>query len=225
MMPGYYAEKLAAERLRACYDLAPPRVKAYLEAETAFVLERISPSMLVLELGCGYGRVLKRLVPRAGTVVGIDTSLASLLMAREDLSKTPSCHLAAMDAASMGFAGRVFDLTVCIQNGLSAFHVSQPRLVAEAVRVTRSGGRVLFSSYSPSFWNERLNWFELQAAAGLIGEIDDAATGNGVIVCKDGFQATTVSPERFRSLAKGIGLVPKIFEVDGSSLFCEMIIP
>jgi 2-polyprenyl-6-hydroxyphenyl methylase/3-demethylubiquinone-9 3-methyltransferase len=224
-MPGYYAEKLAAERLRSCYDLAPPRVKTYLAAETAFVLECVSSSMLVLELGCGYGRVLERLVPRAGTVVGIDTSLPSLLMARNYLGQAPSCHLAAMDAASMGFADRVFDLTACIQNGLSAFHVSQPRLVAEAVRVTRSGGRVLFSSYASGFWEERLRWFELQAAAGLIGEIDDAATGNGVIVCKDGFRATTVSPERFRGLAEGAGLVPRIFEVDGSSLFCEMIAP
>jgi 2-polyprenyl-6-hydroxyphenyl methylase/3-demethylubiquinone-9 3-methyltransferase len=225
MMPGYYAEKLAAERLRACYDLAPPRVKAYLEAEVAFVLERVSSSKLVLELGCGYGRVLRPLVTRAGSVVGIDTSLASLLMAQAHLGEAPSCHLAVMDAGSMGFTDHVFDLTICVQNGLSAFHVSQSRLVAEAVRVTCSGGRVLFSSYSSRFWRERLRWFELQAAAGLIGEIDEAATGDGVIVCKDGFRATTVSPERFRSLAEGAGLIPKIFEVDGSSLFCEMIVP
>jgi len=224
-MPGYYAEKLAAERLRACYDLAPSGVKAYLEAETAFVLGRITSSMLVLELGCGYGRVLKRLAPRAGTVVGIDTSLASLWMAQDYVGKLPAPHLAAMDAASLGFADHLFDMTVCVQNGISAFHVSRPRLVAEAVRVTRSGGTVLFSSYSSRFWKERLRWFELQAAAGLIGEIDDAATGNGVIVCKDGFRATTVSPEGFRSLAAGVGPAPKIFEVDGSSLFCEMIIP
>jgi hypothetical protein len=31
-MQNYYAENLAAERLRTCYDLAPPRVRAYLEA-------------------------------------------------------------------------------------------------------------------------------------------------------------------------------------------------
>src|SRR5438552_12990951 len=60
-MPGYYTERLAAERLRACYDLAPPRTKAYLEAEIEFVLARTTPSMLALELGCGYGRVLERL--------------------------------------------------------------------------------------------------------------------------------------------------------------------
>ena len=60
-MTGYYTERLAAERLRACYDLAPPRTKAYLEAEIEFVLARTTPSMLALELGCGYGRVLERL--------------------------------------------------------------------------------------------------------------------------------------------------------------------
>jgi len=62
-MPSYYTERLAAERLRACYDLAPPLTKAYLEAEIEFVLARTTPSMLALELGCGYGRVLERLLP------------------------------------------------------------------------------------------------------------------------------------------------------------------
>src|SRR5437870_319740 len=63
-MPGYYTERLAAERLRACYDLAPPRTKAYLEAEIEFVLAKTKSSMLALELGCGYGRVLERILPR-----------------------------------------------------------------------------------------------------------------------------------------------------------------
>ena len=46
-MPGYYSERLAAERLRACYDLAPPRTSAYLEAEIEFVLTKTTPSMLI----------------------------------------------------------------------------------------------------------------------------------------------------------------------------------
>ena len=48
-MPGYYTERLAAERLRACYDLALPRTKAYLEAEIEFVLAKTTPSTLALE--------------------------------------------------------------------------------------------------------------------------------------------------------------------------------
>jgi ubiquinone/menaquinone biosynthesis C-methylase UbiE len=224
-MPSYYTDKLAAERLRACYGLALPRTKAYLEAEIEFVLQKISSSMIVLELGCGYGRVLRRLLPRARTVVGIDTSMHSLRMAAEFVTRSESLFLAAMDALQTGFQSQSFDLTLCIQNGISAVGVDQKKLLAEAVRVTRGGGVVLFSGYSERFWAERLKWFEVQAEHELIGEIDYESTGNGVIVCKDGFRATTMDAEGFRSFAAALDLIPNIIEVDGSSLFCEIVVP
>jgi SAM-dependent methyltransferase len=103
-MPSYYTDRLAAERLRACYDLAPPRTRAYLEAEIEFVLRRTRPSMVVLELGCGDGRVLGRLLPSVHVAFGIDTSLASLRMAFEFMGNKPSLRLAWMDAIYMGFS-------------------------------------------------------------------------------------------------------------------------
>ncbi len=78
----------------------------------------------------------------------------------------------------------------------------------------------LFSTYSEKFWPQRLEWFELQAEVGLLGEIDRQRTGNGVIVCRDGFTATTFTPDRFRSLAAGLSAAITLSEVDGSSLFC-----
>jgi len=224
-MPNYYVEKLSGECLRACYDLAPPRTKAYLEAEIKFVLQKTSPSMTILELGCGYGRVLRCLLPRAREVFGIDTSLPSLRMATKFLGCKKSLHLVAMDAAHLGFRDRTFDLTICIQNGISAFGTDQRAVFTEAVRVTRRAGTVLFSSYSDRFWEERFKWFEIQAEHGLIGEIDHHLTANGVIVCKDGFRATTMNAESFRSLAAFLKLTPTIIEVDGSSLFCEVVVP
>jgi ubiquinone/menaquinone biosynthesis C-methylase UbiE len=224
-MPGYYSERLSGERLRACYDLAPPRTKAYLEAEIEFVLQKTSSSMAVLELGCGYGRVLRRLVTRVRTVAGIDTSFPSLRMAVDFVGRERSLRLAAMDAARLAFSDHSFDLTICIQNGISAFGVDQQQLVGEAARVTRPGGVVLFSSYSERFWEERLKWFEVQAEHGLIGKIDYRATGNGIIVCHDGFRATTVNAEGFKSLAAALGLATSIIEVNGSSLFCEIVTP
>jgi SAM-dependent methyltransferase len=224
IVPGYYTEKLAAGRLRACYEVAPPRVVRYLEAEIAFVLERTTRDTLALELGCGYGRVLERLVPRARAVAGIDTSLASLALARRRLGRRPSLGLLAADATCTAFHDRAFDLTLCIQNGICAFAADQLALLREAVRVTRPGGRVLFSSYAAGFWPDRLEWFEAQAAHGLIGPIDHAATGGGVITCKDGFRATTLGPDGFAALAARLGLTADIVEVDGSSLFCEIIV-
>jgi ubiquinone/menaquinone biosynthesis C-methylase UbiE len=224
-MASYYEEKLAAERLRQCYEIAPPRVQQYLEAEVAHVLEKIHTGGMVLELGCGYGRVLPSLAQKAGAVIGIDTSLASLAMANQMLVNVSNCYLVDMDAVQLAFHDRIFDCVICIQNGISAFHVDQQALIRESVRVTKPGGMVLFSSYSDKFWDERLRWFHIQSEAGLLGEIDDEKTGDGVIVCKDGFTATTVRPEEFLALTTGLNLEAEIVEVDESSVFCEMTLP
>ncbi len=66
-------KKLAAERLPAGYILAPPRVRRYLEAEVDFVLPKASPSFSALELGGGYGRVLKEIAENVKFAFGIDT--------------------------------------------------------------------------------------------------------------------------------------------------------
>lgn len=221
---NYYSHKLSAERLRLCYEIATPRVKRYLEAEIEFVLEKIRPTSIVLELGCGYGRVLRKLVTKARTVIGIDTSQGSLLMARNINKDTPFYHLCRMNAVELGFRNRQFDMVICIQNGISAFKVNQRELIKETIRVTRSGGIALFSSYSERFWEARLEWFQIQSEYGLIGEIDYDSTGDGVIVCKDGFTARTIGPEEFISLTSGINIVPKISEVDESSIFCEIAV-
>jgi len=221
-MPSYYSENLAAERLKLCYDLAPPSVKCYLAAEIKHVCERTTTSERVLELGCGYGRVLRELSHTGVSVVGIDTSLQSLSMAQTYLEGESNASLLLMDAVRMGFSSGVFDVVCCVQNGISAFHVDQRELLSEAVRVAKPGGRVLFSSYADEFWKDRLEWFRIQSNRGLVGEIDEVSTGNGIIVTKDGFTATTVTPAQFSDLSQCLGSSRTVTVVAGSSVFCEI---
>lgn len=219
---GYYEEGLAAERLQRVYEIAPRRTRQYLAAELAHVLELIEPEDVVIELGCGYGRILHPLAGRARLVIGIDTSRPSIERGRRMLAGIPNCRLFEMDALHLTFPDRFFDKVVCIQNGISAFHVDQKALIREAVRVTRKGGLAVFSSYSGRFWEHRLEWFRLQSEAGLIGEIDWARTRDGVLACKDGFSASTVGPDDFLRLTADLGARVRIVEVDESSLFCEI---
>jgi len=222
-MNRYYSDKLSAERLRRVYEIATPRIRQYLDAEIDFVLDNIKQTDIVLETGCGYGRVIKELRTKARLAVGIDTSIASLQLAVNELYNN-NYMLYCMDAVAMGFTNSVFNVTACIQNGISAFKANQTELIREAVRVTRPGGTVLFSGYSEKFWNDRLEWFQLQSDEGLLGEIDYAKTGDGVIVCKDGFKATTVTPEDFLELVSGLDLYAEIIEVNNSSLFYKIIV-
>jgi len=224
-MRGYYASGLSGERLRRCYEIASPRVRQYLEAEILFVLQRIGHADSVLELGCGYGRVAFRLAESARRVVGIDNAAGSIALARSLSDPGSRCEFLEMDALQLAFDDSEFDKVVCVQNGISAFGVDMEPLLREAARVTLPGGRLYFSTYADGFWEERLSWFEAQAEEGLVGEIDRAKTGNGVIFCRDGFRSGKVSPEEFISTGVKLGLDPRVTEVDGSSVFCEMTVP
>jgi ubiquinone/menaquinone biosynthesis C-methylase UbiE len=218
-MIGYYRYKLSGDRLRRCYDLAPPRIRQYLVSEMDYVARQIAPDDSVLELGCGYGRVLQYVSKRSEAIYGVDISISNIESALRFMEGYGNCHLAVMDARRLGFADSSFEHVVCIQNGISAFHVDERELVSESIRVAKENGKVFFSSYSPKIWSHRLLWFELQAREGLIGEIDRGKTRDGVIVCKDGFTATTVAPDQFRAIVKGMPVGIHIEEVDDSSLF------
>jgi SAM-dependent methyltransferase len=221
-LTNYYAMRLSGHRLRRCYELAPHRVKQYLDAEMRHVVDRVHATASVLELGCGYGRVLAGLVAPSRRVVGIDTSLESLLLARELMAGFARWELAVMDATALALPDRTFEAVVCIQNGICAFRCDPRALVREALRVTRPGGKLVFSSYSETFWPHRLQWFELQAADGLVGEIDYSQTRPGEIVCRDGFRSATLSVDDFVKVCRQLGVEPTVTEVDESSVFCEV---
>ena len=223
-MHDYYARKLSAQRLKRVYEISPPRVKRYLDAEIEFLWKRLGSKEWILELGCGYGRILERLSLKCVNLWGIDTSEDSLRMASEILGKDLRGRLMAMNAVQLGFKAKTFDRLLCMQNGISAFNVDPNELVREALRVIRPGGSAIFSSYAEAFWEPRLEWFRLQAAHGLIGEIDEHATGQGVIVCKDGFRATTIFPQDFRQLAERVGAPAKITILEESSVICEIAV-
>lgn len=218
-MIGYYADRLHGARLKRCYDMAPSRIQEYLTGEMDYVARHIASDDSVLELGCGYGRAMQYLSKTAKKIYGIDISASNVEYARHFLHGYDNCQLAVMDATRTAFAGNSFEHVVCIQNGISAFHVDKKRLLVESIRIVKESGRVFFSSYSPKIWLDRLQWFEMQAREGLIGEIDRDKTRDGIIVCRDGFSATTVTPDEILAIVKSMPVGVHIEEVDESSVF------
>jgi 2-polyprenyl-6-hydroxyphenyl methylase/3-demethylubiquinone-9 3-methyltransferase len=219
----YYRERLSADRLLKCYEIAPPRIRQYLNAEIQFVISSIHGASLVLELGCGYGRVMKKVSKFVSRISGNDISKESLELARSYMEGCQNYAVFMMDACQMAFRSCTFDAVFCVQNGISAFGVNMKRLIVESIRVTKDNGVILFSSYSPKIWEARLEWFRKQSQFGLIGQIDEEETRDGIVACKDGFKATTVSDDQFAQLFAEFGLKTSIIEVDESSIFCKVI--
>ena len=216
-LSNYYADKLNSQKLFKVYDTSIPRVRQYLAAEIGFVRDSLKGSERVLELGAGYGRIVRELAPYCGSIVGIDISSENVGLAEEYVRACPNTKMEVMDVHKLSFDSP-FDVVLCLQNGLSSMRADS-RVIEDILRCTADRGAAYFSTYSSKFWEQRLLWFYEQAEKGLLGEIDTEQTKDGVIVCKDGFKARTHSEDELRSIGNELGYPYEIKEVDESSLF------
>lgn len=93
-----------------------------------------------LELGCGFGRLLDLLAPRAERLVGVDLSARSLAVAAQR-----GHAVLRADALALPFRDVSFDAVVA---GFGVFAHLEPRAaIAEAARVLVPGGRLAFHTF------------------------------------------------------------------------------
>ena len=104
------------------------------------------------DAGCGTGRFTARLEAAGARVVGVDADAASLVMARTRVAG----ELIEGDVHRLPFDGDRFDITVAVT--VCEFAADPAAVIAELVRVTRPGGRVVIGSLrrsSPWGWWKR----------------------------------------------------------------------
>ena len=126
-------------------DVAQSYAKVFAKAADMVVPSLVAavgagPDISVLDLCCGQGNVAAGLIKAGARVTGLDFSPAMLKMAR---AAVPEAQFVEGDAMSLSFEERTFD---AVTIGFGMPHVPDPpKVVAEARRVLRRGGRLAFS--------------------------------------------------------------------------------
>jgi SAM-dependent methyltransferase len=103
----------------------------------------------VLDIACGTGNVAITAARRGATVTGLDITPAMLADARENaaLAGVEAIDWEEGDAADLPFGDDVFDVTLsCVGH---MFANPPEAAAAEMLRVTRPGGRIAFTSWTP----------------------------------------------------------------------------
>lgn len=218
MKKNYYEEKLNSNGLMYAYETSIPRIKQYLAEEINFTKKMLSTNDTVLELGAGYGRIMKELASNCKEITGIDISANSVSLSKEYLKNIQNANVVKMNVHKMSLE-QIYDKVICLQNGLSSMNIESSNLIDEILKLVKLGGKAIFSTYSDRFWEYRVKWFKEQADKKLLGELDLDKTKDGIIVCKDGFRAITYTKEDLKRIGEKTVYKYEVVEVDESSLF------
>ena len=119
-----------------------------LDADLLWRLLALAPGTRVLDLACGHGRIANRLAERGAAVSGLDASELFLGRAREEaLALGTEVDYVQGDMRSPPWPERSFDSVISWFTSFGYFDDSENRRVlSEARRVLRPGGRLLIES-------------------------------------------------------------------------------
>jgi ubiquinone/menaquinone biosynthesis C-methylase UbiE len=153
----------------------------------------------VVEIGCGIGTDLVRFRRGGARIVGLDMAETAVRLARENLKLhgLPSAVVAVGDGAALPLPDNSVDAVYA--HGVLQYSADPARIVQEAVRVLRPGGRSIFMVYNRRSW---LNVLSKVMKVPL--EHEDAPV------------LRKLSIEEFRSLLQGfrrIEIIPERFPV------------
>jgi SAM-dependent methyltransferase len=139
----------------ALYSLGSPALLAAASEELVRTLQQwgvVRPGRIVLDVGCGIGRIAERLAPLVDGVWGIDISPGMIAAARRRCAGLPNVRFAVCDGVDLSMCGDgEVDVVLAVDTFpyvVEAGEASAALHFREAHRVLREGGDFVLVNFS-----------------------------------------------------------------------------
>jgi ubiquinone/menaquinone biosynthesis C-methylase UbiE/predicted transcriptional regulator len=117
------------------------------QVDLQLALSMLDPASIVGDLGCGSGHLAQLLAPHVQRVIAVDASAEMLATARERLAGVANVEVRMSDLERLPIESASLDIGIC---SLVLHYVSEPaRVLAEAYRAIRPGGRLIVIDMTP----------------------------------------------------------------------------
>lgn len=141
----------------ALYSLGNPELLEQATAEIVAQLRKwgaVTKDTVLLDIGCGTGRLLTALAPQIRSATGIDVSGQMVKTARRRCARYPNVTVIKGDGYGLGeFQNEAFDVAVAVDSfpylRQSGYALAE-RFFAESARVLKPDGQLLILNYSYS---------------------------------------------------------------------------
>ncbi|OHA79776.1 MAG: hypothetical protein A2675_04180 [Candidatus Yonathbacteria bacterium RIFCSPHIGHO2_01_FULL_51_10] len=171
----------------------PLPIQKFLDEEIKFISRHVKQGSKILEVGCGYGRLLNILAEKADKIVGIDFSEPLLEKAHESFKNRKNVELWFMDAQKMSFEDESFDYVLCLDATFGNMPGIEEKVLNEMKRVTKDTGEVVISVFSENAKDAQLENYH---RIGLTGIKDDGAA----VTSKEGFYSRRFTKKQLQEL-------------------------
>lgn len=109
-------------------------------AEVLPYVTLLEPDAVVADLGCGTGQVVAALAPLVGRAIGVDGSIEMIEAARARIAETPNAELRHGQLEDLPL--RDGEVDVALMSLVLHYVVEPPKVLSEARRAIRAGGRL-----------------------------------------------------------------------------------
>lgn len=133
----------------------PPKdYQEYFIAEERFLLSNISKDLIVLDVGCGAGRTMRKISPFVKKVIGVDNDPEAIKISKENLGNIDNAEVYLEDVEKTHFEDKIFDV-IFIGLTFCNFSESKYKIISEIKRILKDDGKFIFSVFNENALSSR----------------------------------------------------------------------